>query len=310
MTIHPAFIGIDVSKRHLDIFEAERSLHHRIANTDAAISAWLDSLPAREDRHVVFEATGRYDRRLCEALTLRGLRFSRVNPARPRHFARALGQLAKTDKIDARMLAAMGERLNPAPTAARDAVRDRLAGWLRRRDQLVAMRQKEKLRLAEATADERASLERHIAWLDAEIAAVEAERDALLREDTALARANTLLRSIPGIGPVAATTLLALMPELGAASPQTIAALAGLAPFNVDSGESRGHRAIRGGRKRVRTALYMAAVTAARSKARFSAYLEGLRARGKPAKLAIIALARKILITANAILRDNVPFQA
>ena len=309
MKIHPQFIGCDVSKHHLDVFEADGEARRRIGNDPASIAAWLDSLPDGPDRHVVFEATGRYDRLLAAALAARGLRFSRVNPARARDFARALGLMAKTDAIDARMLAAMGQCLEPAPTPARDAAREHLAGLHRRRDQLVAMRQKETLRLIEAAPPERDSLQRHIAWLDAEIKALEARRNALLRQNAELARLNRLLRSIPGIGPVAAATLLALMPELGSTSPRAVAALAGLAPFNVDSGQFRGHRAIRGGRRRVRNALYMAAVAAARSNSRFAAFAESLRARGKPFKLAIIALARKILITANAVLRDNIAFQ-
>lgn len=310
MKIHPRFIGCDVCKHHLDIFEADGSRARRIDNSEAAIAAWLAGLPARSDRHIVFEATGRYDRRLAAMARARGVRFSRVNPARARDFARALGMMAKTDSLDARMLAAMGQALDPAATPAADEARDALAGVHRRRDQLVAMRQKEKVRLAEAGGQERDSLERHLGWLDAEIAAIEAHRDALLRADAELARLNRLLRSIPGVGPVAATTLLALMPELGTASPKALAALAGLAPFNVDSGRFRGHRAIRGGRRRVRNALYMAAVSAWRSKTRLGAFAEQLIDRGKPFKLAMIALARKILLTANAILRDQVPFHA
>lgn len=310
MKIHPGFIGCDVCKHHLDIFEADGSRTRRIDNSDEAIAAWLAGLPARPDRHIVFEATGRYDRRLAAMLQARGLRFSRVNPARARDFARALGVMAKTDRIDARVLAAMGQALDPAQTPARDAARDALAGLHKRRDQLVAMRQKEKVRLADAGPQERTSLERHLGWLDAEIAEVEAQRDALVSADAELARLNRLLRSIPGIGPVAAATLLALMPELGTASPKALAALAGLAPFNVDSGRFRGHRTIRGGRRRVRNALYMAAVSAWRSKTRLGTFAQTLIDRGKPFKLAMIALARKILLTANAILRDQIPFHA
>lgn len=310
MTIHSRFIGCDVSKHHLDLFEADGSRARRIDNSREAIAAWLAGLPAAPDQHVVFEATGRFDRLLATMLHARGVTFSRVNPARARDFARALGTMAKTDRIDARILAAMGQALAPPRAPDRDAAREALAGLHKRRDQLVAMRQKEKVRLAEAGPDERASLERHLAWLDAEIAVLEVDRDALVRTNAGLARLNRLLRSIPGIGPVAATTLLALMPELGSASPKAVAALAGLAPFNVDSGRFRGHRAIRGGRKRVRDALYMAAVAAWRSNGRIGAFARTLIDRGKPFKLAIIALARKILVIANAVLREDTPFRA
>ncbi|MFC3135188.1 transposase, partial [Microbaculum marinum] len=155
MKIHPRFVGCDVCKHHLDIFEADGGRTRRIDNSDEAIAAWLAGLPARSDRHIVFEATGRYDRRLAAGLEARGVCFSRVNPARARDFARALGVMAKTDRIDARLLAAMGQALEPAQTPAREDARDALAGLHKRRDQLVAMRQKEKVRLAEASPRER-----------------------------------------------------------------------------------------------------------------------------------------------------------
>lgn len=310
MKIHPEFVGCDASKRNLDFFDGGDGLVHRVENNPAPIGAWLDGLPDLPDRHFIFEATGPHDGHLIKALEARNLRFSRVNPSRARDFGRAVGLMAKTDAIDARMLAAMGQCLDPAPTPARDPARDRLAALHKRRDQLVAMRQKEKVRLMEAEPEDHASLQRHIAWLDTEIMEIEKGRDALVRESEDLSRLSRLLRSIPGIGPVGATTLLALMPELGKTSPRGVAALAGLAPFNVDSGQFRGHRAIRGGRRRVRNALYMAAVTAARSQSRFATFANELRARGKPFKLAIIALARKILVTANAILRDGEPFKS
>lgn len=309
MKIHPGFVGCDVSKHHLDIFDGFHDAHRRVANATEAIAEWLAGLGER-DVFVVFEATGRYDRKLVGALAERGIRFARVNPARARDFARALGLMAKTDAIDARMLAAMGQCLDPEATPPGEEERERLACVHKRRDQLVAMRQQEKLRLAEVDDCESASLWRHLAWLNEEIAALEAERAALIRANDRFAKMEKLLRSIPGIGPVAAATLIALMSELGTCSPKAIAALAGLAPFNVDSGRFRGHRAIRGGRKRVRDALYMAAVTAARSNSRFGEYATALRQRGKPFKVAMIALARKILITANAVLREGVPFHA
>lgn len=307
MKIHPGFVGCDVSKHHLDVFDPAAATGRHLENTSAAIAAWLDTLAGR-DVLVVFEATGRYDLDLRHALAERGVAFARVNPGRARNFARALGLIAKTDAIDARMLAAMGQSLALAPTPPCSAARQRLAIVHQRRDQLVAMRQQEKLRLIDAVEEERADLEDHIAWLDAKIGVLEARRDALLRDDVELARLHRLLRSIPGIGPVAAATLLALMPELGSLSPKAAAALAGLAPFNVDSGRFRGKRTIRGGRRRVRKALYMAAVTAARSRSRFGAFARTLRDNGKPFKLANIALARKILVTANAVLRDQKPF--
>lgn len=185
--------------------------------------------------------------------------------------------------------------------------RERLALLHKRRDQLIACRKQERTRLSEA-ADLIDSLAAHIAWLDDAVRDIDRQIDALITEREALRNARRLLCSVPGIGPVSAVTLLALMPELGSRSPKSIAALAGLAPLNVDSGQSRGARQIRGGRRRVREALYMAAVSVTRTKSRFAATYRALRDAGKPAKLALIAVARKLLITLNAIIRDQQPF--
>ena len=258
---------------------------------------------------VVFEATGRYDGKLRRAVQTAGIRFARVNPARARAFAGALGLLAKTDAIDARMLAAMGQTLQLGSQHTRDDARCKLASLHKRRDQLVAIRKQERTRLSDGDETWQPNLERHIAWLSLEIAAIERQCRSLIASDHKLEQLARLLRSIPGVGPITAATLIALLPELGSRSPKTIAALAGIAPFNVDSGLFRGQRHIRGGRKRVRDALYMAAVTAARSKSRFKTFLKNLTDKGKPNKLALIALARKILITANAVARDKVAFQ-
>lgn len=310
MIILPGFLGCDISKHHLDIFDG-CSGALRLDNTLQAIEPWLDGLLERPDDarpFVVFEATGRYGRRLARALSERGIAHARVNPAAVRAFARATGRLAKTDAIDARLLASFGELLAPQASFAFDEARTRLAGTHLRRDQLVAMRVQERQRLIEAEAVERDSLERHIAFLDDEIALIEQTIAMLVAANPTFARLQALLLSIPGIGTVGATTLIAMMAELGTLSPKQIAALAGLAPFNVDSGLFRGRRVIRGGRKRVRDALYMAAVTAARSNSHFAAYAKAMRERGKPFKVTMIALARKILVTANAIVRDGVPF--
>lgn len=307
MTLHPDRIGCDVSKAHLDFFIAGSGACMRIDNTSAAICDWL-SAHQQSAALIVFEATGRYDRKLREALDKSGWPYARVNPARARDFAKALGLLAKTDRIDARMLAMMGTSLALSPTAPSDPMKERFTAVQRRRDQLVSMRQKEKQRLREAEALERDSLERHIAWLSAEIKALEQTCDQLVRQNRELSKKMTLLRSIPGVGPVTAAALISHLPEIGSLSPKAVAALAGLAPFNTDSGRFQGKRSIRGGRKRVRDALYMAAVTAARSNSRFSKWADRLTLKGKPFKVVAIALARKILTIANAIIRDNKPY--
>jgi len=307
--LHPVFIGCDVSKAHLDLFDSQTRTHLRLDNTPAAVEAWLAALGGR-DVTVILEATGRYDRCLCAALERNGRAYCRVNPARARDFARASGLLAKTDAIDARMLARMGETLRPAVSTPPDPARRRLADLHARRDQLVSMRQQERARLHGSEPAERDSLERHLAWLDAEIAMVEEACSNLVQADERLSEQNARLRSIPGIGPVTAFTLIALMPELGEGSSKAMAALAGLAPFNVDSGLQRGQRHIRGGRKRVRDALYMAALVAHRLRKPFAGTTQAMAAKGKPFKVMIIAIARKILVIANALIRDRTTFMS
>jgi transposase len=310
MIINPGVVGIDISKHHLDVFDAALGRVERIANQPQAIGAWAVRWAA-SGAFVLFEATGHYDAALRQTLSRQRVRFARVNPGRARDFARAAGFLAKTDAIDARMLAAMAQCLRPSPEPAPEPARERLALLHKRRDQLVGIRQQERTRRRECPLDAIADdLDRHLAFLDAAIATLDADIRALLAQSPALDQAGRLLRSAPGIGPVTAATLLALMPELGARSPKTIAALAGLAPFNADSGKHRGKRCIRAGRKRVRDALYMAAVAASRSHTRFGAFYRALRQAGKPPKLAFIALARKILITLNAMTRENLAFKA
>lgn len=305
MIINPGYIGIDVSKHHLDIFHCGRS--ERVANTAENIANLVGSW---RGSFVLFEATGPYDRHLRRALEAADIAFARVNPARARDFARATGRLAKSDTIDARMLAAMAQSLSLARERNSDPEREALARAHKRRDQLVHMRQQERTRLTECDdAALRADIAAHAQWLDAHIARWEAEIERLIAQSAALAQDARRLRSIAGIGPVASATLLALVPELGTLSPKKIAALAGLAPFNSDSGQFRGLRRIKGGRKRVRDALYMAAVTAARFNPRLKPLYRRLRAAGKPAKVALIAVARKLLVIANAILRDKTQFK-
>lgn len=309
MTIAPVFVGIDVSKHHLDLFDDAERRHQRIDNAPAAIDGLLASLNGREV-FVTFEATGRYDAALRRALSEAAIPFARVNPARARDFARAASQIAKTDAIDARMLADLGRCLRPEPRPEPAPERQALTIAHRRRDQLVQARQKERTRLAEGHGPLlEADIRAHIAWLDEAIARWDKEIARLIASQPDLERAARQLRTIPGFGPVSVVTLLALMPELGTLSAKPIAALAGLAPFNVDSGQFRGTRRIQGGRKRIRDALYMAAVTAAHRHPRFKAFYQTLRDAGKPPKLALIAVARKLLVTANAIIRNDTVFQ-
>lgn len=310
MTLSPTWIGIDISKAWLDIACPASGLGTRIANRPEALAAFVATL-AGHAVTVVFEATGAYDTGLRHALAAADIAFVRVNPQRARDFARASGRLAKTDAIDAAMLAEMGRALRLRPDPAPDGERERLALLGKRRDQLVAMRQQERARRSEAGDDTiRVMLDSHIAWLDQAVAAIEADIQTLIEASPTLARTQALMRSMPGVGPVTAAVLLALLPELGQRSPKQIAMLAGLAPLNNDSGARRGQRSIRAGRRRVRQAIYMAAVASLTTRSPFKTFYKRLRDKTKPPKVALIALARKMLTTLNAILRTQTPFKA
>jgi transposase len=305
MIISPRCVGIDVSKRILDIFDDAVGRPERIANAPQPITEQVARWRSG-NVFVVFEATGVYDRELAKVLHQAGIRFARINPARARDFARADGRLAKTDAIDARMLANFGRRMAPAADQPPEPVRNALASLAKRRDQMVHMRAQEKNRRSEA--DDPAMIEdiaRHIDFLDSAIKAIELKIKAVIKAAPEICEQARLMRSAPGIGPVACMQLIAQMPELGRVGPKQVAALAGLAPLNVDSGSYRGKRAIGGGRKRVRDALYMAALNAVRRDRIIKSFYQRLRTAGKPAKLALIAVARKLLTMLNAMLRDR-----
>jgi transposase len=298
------YVGIDVSKQYLDIFDEVLGVPERIANAPQAITQLVARW--RCETLVVFEATGVYDLELREALRQAGIRFARINPARARDFARASGRLAKTDPIDARMLAAFARAMQPVTEQPADPARNTLAKLAKRRDQLVLMRAQEKTRRSEAEDHAMAGrISRLIKVLDSEIAEIEADISALIKAEPEISDDAQLMRSLPGVGPVACMQLIAQMPELGKVGPKQVAALAGLAPFNVDSGAFRGKRKIAGGRKRVRDALYMAALNAVRRANPFKTFYSRLRQAGKPAKLALIAVARKLLTVLNAMMRDR-----
>jgi transposase len=308
MTIHRDVVGIDISKRHLDVHDGQDGMTRRIANSAAAAAELAGSLAGR-DCLVVFEATGRYDAALRHALGRAGIAHARVNPEQARNFARATGRRAKTDAIDARMLAELGSRLSPRREPPADPAREQLVLLTRRRDQLVLMRKQERVRAkGEEDALIKTDIAAHVAWLDAAITQIDQAVADLVHDDAALAQADALLRSAPGIGPVTAAILIGQLPELGQLRAKAVTALAGLAPYNNDSGAFRGQRSVRGGRTRIRQALYMAAVSITRGSSSLAAFHKRLIAAGKPPKVAIIATARKLLTTLNSILRQQIPF--
>jgi transposase len=307
MTLPHRVIGIDIAKAHLDGCDAGTGQAWRIPNQAAAIAGLTERLTP--EHLVVFEATGAYDTRLRHALAAAGIPHARLNPGRARAFASAVGQAAKTDRLDAGVLALMGVCLPLRREAPPDPARERLARLHRRRDALVETRAAEQARRAEADEPEVVeSLEAHIAWLGEAIAGLERAIAAHLAAEPALGRAARLVATAPGVGPVTAGILVALLPELGRLSPKPLAALVGLAPMNRDSGAREGARRIGPGRRRVRRALYMAAVSAART--RLKPFYARLIGAGKPSKVALIAVARKLLTILNAMVRTGMPFRS
>lgn len=295
-------VGIDVGKASLDLAVDGRSGVTRFTNNRSGIAKILKRLLAMDAPRIVAEATGGYEEPLLEACCDAGLWVSRVNPRQARNFARAAGDLAKTDAIDARMLALMARlfhdrlrRYTAAPPWQRE-----LRDWLRRRGQLVTALQAHKQQAAMAPAMVRALASRTIAAVKRELAAVDAAIHALLKQ-----HATPAMRSRKGLGPVFQASMLSLLPELGQLSRRQIAKLVGVAPMNRDSGQGQGKRRIRGGRAPVRVALYMATLSAVRWDPLMKAHYQHLRARGKLGKVALVACMRKLLGIVNAKRRDE-----
>jgi len=307
MTIAKTVLGIDVSKANLDVAARPSGRAGRYANTADGI-ARVVALAREQGAFVVLEATAAWDRALMLALETAEVPYHRANPGRARAFARATGLLAKTDQVDAGMLAKYGSALDLPPAPPADPNRMRLQALSVRRDQLVEMRKAERIRLKALPDPEAAeSLRAMLAFLGGQIADFDARIRKLTAHAQDLARDGAILRSAPGVGPVCASVLLACMPQLGRVDRRAIASLAGLAPVARDSGLLRGARHVQGGRKRVRDALYMAALAAIRSEA-FRPRYERMRQAGKPAKLALVAIARQLLVALNAAIRDQKPF--
>ncbi len=299
------FVGIDVSKAWLDTEAIPQSQSMRYGNDAAGIVALVEAMQAATPALIVVEATGGYETAVASALSAAGLPVVVVNPKQVRDFAKAMGILAKNDRIDARVLALFGQRIRPQLRPLPGAEQRELAELLDRRSQLVLMRAQERARLATALPVAKASLVEHIHWLDERLRQLDIELTARLRTSAAWKVKVDLLKGVPGIGKVTIFTLLARLPELGQLNRGTIAALAGVAPFDDDSGKRRGQRFIRGGRAEVRNVLYMAALTASQHNAVIKAFFARLTAAGKPFKVAITACMRKLLTILNAMLKNN-----
>lgn len=316
--------GCDISSHWLDLcilsssssgsqrFSSSRVPVERFGNDAAGQAAVIAALADAGAGMVVIEASGGYEAGLLSACWASGQPVARVQAQRVRHFAGARGQKAKTDQIDAWVLAQFGAQMDLAPTEPALENRRLLRALVGRRRVLVTMRADESKRVKLCTCpDTRTSIAAHLLWLGGEIAAFEARIRAAIQASRDATHREQLMRSMPGIGPTTAAVLLAEMPELGTARPGQIAALAGLAPYTRKSGAWRGKSFISGGRKPVRDAIFMAATTAVfKSKSCFADTYQRLRAAGKPHKLALVAVMRKMLETLNAMLRQNQTFNA
>jgi transposase len=303
------FIGIDVSKQWLDVASSRERETRRFTNDGVGqeqLSAWLLSLGPEL---IVMEATGGFETRAATTLAASGLVLAVVNPRHVRDFARAFGILAKTDRIDASVLAAFAEKVHPPVRPLPDEDRRELIDLVDRRRQLVTMRAEEKTRLSQATASARQDIKEHIDWLNERLRRLDIDLTAKLRSSSVWKAKEEILISVPGVGRITVATLLARLPELGALNRRAIAALTGLAPFARDSGQYRGHRMIWGGRADVRSVLYMAAVSAARINPVIRSFYLRLKQAGKPSKVALTACMRKLLTILNTMLRNNQPWQ-
>ncbi|HTQ23982.1 MAG TPA: IS110 family transposase [Candidatus Binataceae bacterium] len=302
------FVGIDVAKAQLDVALGPKGERFAVANDERGISALLKLLEPAD--LMIIEATGGLEVPVASALATAGIGVAVVNPRQVRDFARATGRLAKTDALDAQVLVRFGEAVKRQVRALPDAQAQALEALVNRRRQLVEMLTAEKNRRANSPKVIHKSIDEHIRWLEKRLAGFDDELAGLVRETPIWRERDELLRSVPGVGKVLSTTLLAHLPELGALNRKQIAALAGLAPFSRDSGGLRGSRCIWGGRAQVRRVLYMAAVSAVRSNPVIKNFYAQLRARGKYPKSALTACMRKLLVILNSMLQNKTHWHA
>jgi transposase len=304
------FVGIDVSKAHLDIATRSARAGWRVDNQEAGIAALVSQLQQLQPSLIVLEATGGYETAVTAALASVGLPVAVVNPRQVRDFARSLGRLAKTDRIDAAILAHFAEAIRPQVRQLPDEQTQELQGLLVRRRQLIEMLVAEKNRLPLTQSRLKAGVQEHIQYLEQQLFELDQDIQQRLRQSPLWCEQDDLLRSVPGVGKVLSVTLLAELPELGKLNRKQIAALVGVAPFNRDSGQFRGQRAIWGGRAAVRSVLYMAALSAKRFNPVIRAFYDKLVAAGKPAKVALTACMRKLLTILNAMMRSGSHWRA
>lgn len=300
------FVGIDVSKDRLDLAELPSRTSWSIENDAPGFAALLKKLKTEATTTlVVLEATGGSEAAVAATLASAAIHVAVVNLRQVRDFARATGQLAKTDKIDAHVLALFAERIRPEPRPLPDPVAQELDALVARRRQLQQMLGAERNRLRLAPPRVRNGIAKHVRWLERQVDEVDGDLDRLVRQSPLWRTKDDLLQSVPGIGPTTSRTLLAELPELGHLNRREIAALVGVAPLNRDSGTLRGKRMVWGGRDSVRHTLYMAALTASRHNPVIRAFYQRLRGNGKPPKVALTACMRKLLVILNTMTRNQ-----
>lgn len=298
-------VGIDVSKKWLDAAVYESGEMRRFGNDGDGIAALLEWVLKLDAERIAFEATGGYERRAVKALGERGCKVAVVNPTRVRRFASALGVLAKTDTIDAKVIAHFAQVVQPQINGQKTPQEEQLAAAVERRRQLVVMQTAEKNRLYTCSEYVKEEIEEHITWLEEKIESTSQKINELVNEREEWRRKAEILDSVPGIGPITASSLVAELPELGTIDRQEIAALVGLAPFNKDSGPKRGKRKTMGGRSHVRCILYMPTMSAICHNPIIQPFYESLIGRGKEKKVALTACMRKLLVIINAMMRKG-----
>ena len=302
------YLGIDVAKAHLDLASRPDGRQWRIDYESTAVGALVADLAESPPTLVVLEATGGLELPVASELAAAGIPVAIINPRQIRDFAKATGRLAKTDRIDAQVLAEFADRVQPAARPVPDAATQELAAVLARRRQVVEMLVAERNRQRTAHPSVRKGVREHIAWLERSLGDCDGELKRLIEASPVWRVNEDLLQGVNGVGPVLTTTLLAQVPELGTLDRRAIAKLVGVAPLSCDSGQRRGKRRCWGGRGAVRAVLYMATLAAIRSNDVIRTYYHGLLARGKAEKVAIVAAMRKLLTILNAMIRDHVAF--
>ena len=303
------YIGIDVSKHKLDVAMSNTNNLFQVANNDIGLNELIKQLPNKKHSLIVLEASGGYEQLAARYLRRKKFNVAIVNAKRVRDFAKASGKLAKTDSIDANVIMAFAKAFNPTPQAPSTSEEDERLNYLNRRTQIVKMIAIEKQHLEKSPKEFHRNIQKHIQYLEKELDNIEASLKEQINKDSALKDKVERLDMIKGVGEVTAMNILLNMPELGQLTPKEVSALAGVAPFNKDSGQMKGKRQIWGGRAPVRSALYMAILTALKFNPTIKKFYDRLIQKGKLKKVAMVACMRKLIIIMNAMIRDNTGWQ-